>query len=283
MRPDRYLLRDLAVLAAAVAVLLLASLGVYRLIAARTGRPAVDGTRAADLEARLRPFFRRALLADGHPLDRPPVQEAVDEVMGRLLPAAGRLARPAGDLPEVEVLVLDSPVVNAFALPGGLIAVHGGLLDRLEHPEELAAVLAHELAHVAYHDSLNGMARALGISLLLSMASGGSETLLKEVLEQASVLRYSRITEERADRYALDLLVEARIDPGRLADALSRLDNGTPPALLRYLDTHPDLDARIGRAKRRSVQAAVATEPLEVEWPREALRALDGAGGAVEP
>jgi Zn-dependent protease with chaperone function len=211
------------------------------------------------------------------------VQRAVESVMGRLLPAAGRLAPPDGDLPGVEVLVLDSPVVNACALPGGLIAVHGGLLARLAGPEELAAVLAHELAHVVHHDSLNGLARALGISILLSVVGGGSETLLKQVLEQASALRYSRAVEERADRYALDLLVEARIDPGRLAEALSRLDTGAPPALLRYLDTHPDLDARIGRAKRRSVQAAVAAEPLGVEWPREALRALDGAGGAAEP
>ena len=253
-----WLLRDLLLLAGSGLLLLGVSVGLYRLLAP----PRLAGRPAAELDNALRPLFRRALLLQEKTLANPRLERLTAAVLTRLQEAADAPA-------EVEVLVLDSPQVNAFAFPGGLVAVHRGLLARLEGPEELAAVLAHELGHVARRDSLAGLSRALGLSLLLSLATGGSQTVLRDVVERAFTLRYTRAAEERADRYALDLLVRARLDPARFADALGRLDSGGPPGFLRYLDSHPDPAARLERARRRSAEASVAEEPLAAEWPRE--------------
>ncbi len=267
---------DLLLLAGIGTLLLAASVGLYRLLSpthpdgppgdsepggpALSDLPRIEGRQAERLEGALRPLFRRTLLLQ--------YRTIADPRVGRLTAAVVERLRRGGGA-ELEILVLDSPIVNAYAFPGGLIAVHRGLLARLNGPEELAAVLAHEMGHVARHDSLNGLVRALGVSFLISLATGGSETVLRDVLERAFALRYGRKAEERADRYALDLLVRARIDPARFADALGRLESGAPPALLRYLDTHPDPGARMETARRRSAEERVPAEPLQAEWPRE--------------
>lgn len=278
MRTGRALARELALLAGVLVLLLGASIGIYRLLSsARLSAPRIEGRRAARLEEALRPLFRRALLLQAQVMEDPRVQRLTAAVVDRLQQAAGGDARDEdvgqgreGAAPApVEVLVVDSPVVNAFALPGGLIAVHRGLLARLQGPEELAAIVAHEMGHAAHHDSLNGLARAFGLSLLLSLVTGGSENLTRNVLEQAFAMHYSRQAEERADRYALELLARARLDPARFAEALGRLESRAPSPLLRYLDTHPDIGSRIEAARRRSAEARPPAEPLAAEWPAD--------------
>ena len=255
-------MRDLLLLAGSTALLLGIAVGLYLLLSpARPLSLRLDGSSAAELDHALRPLFRRALLLQESILEDPRLERLTAAVTARL--------QAAGAPADAELLVLDSPLVNAFAFPGRLVAVHRGLLARLEGPEELAAVLAHELGHAERRDSLNGLVRALGVSVLLSLVTGGSESVLRDAVEQAFALRHGRAAEERADRYALDLLERARLDPARFADALGRLETGAPPAFLRYLDTHPDTAARIEAARRRSAEARVAEEPLAAEWPRE--------------
>jgi Zn-dependent protease with chaperone function len=160
-----------------------------------------------------------------------------------------------------------SPIgANAFALPGGSIVVTDDLVALAPEPAHVAAVIAHELGHVAGRHGLrniiqaSAMATAIGLWTgdMSSLATGGATLLLSAT--------YSRDFEREADAYGALLLVRAGRSPALLADMLERLEATTargdgkeagaaPPAdapahdLGRYLSTHPPSAERIARLR----------------------------------
>lgn len=222
-----------------------------------------------EIERGLRPIMRRQVFLEGAVVERLAVSEAFATMLERL---RGGL----GDLPlEPEVIVVDSPVVNAAALPGGIVVVYAGIVRTLETPEQMAAVLAHELVHVENRDATTLLARDVGIAVLASAVSGGSETTAQSLLRSAIRLKYSRTAEDRADERCLELLDAAGIDPAAFAEALELIADAAErtPELLRWLDTHSDIDARIERARSFAEApgagadaAAVSRRPLDVDW-----------------
>jgi predicted Zn-dependent protease len=222
----------------------------------RVGAPDVT----LELERGLRPIVRRQIALEGTVVEEPVVADAFSALLARLGPGLGTLPL------EPEVVVIDSPVVNAAALPGGIVCVYTGLMRTLETPEEMAAVLAHELAHVERRDAVKQLAREIGMAAIASAVSGGGETAAQSILRAAINLRYSRTAEDRADLRCLELLEEAGIDTGAYADALERIVEvgKRTPALLRWLDSHSNIDARIALARSRS--ASATHRPLDVDW-----------------
>jgi beta-barrel assembly-enhancing protease len=215
-----------------------------------------------EIERGLRPIMRRQVALEGTVVENPAVSDAFAAMLVRL--GAG-----LGELPlEPEVIVVDSPVVNAAALPGGIVVVYAGIVRVLETPEQMAAVLAHELVHVENRDAVTALARDLGIAVITSAVSGGSESAAQSVLRSAIELKYSRTAEDRADRRCLELLDAAGIDPLAFADALALIaDTGDrTPELLRWLDTHSDIDARIARARSFAGTASVPRRALDLDW-----------------
>ena len=87
------------------------------------------------------------------------VVDAIDTIVRRLADHASRT-----DV-TYEVWVVDAPIVNAFALPGGYIVVYTGLIDKAETPEQLAGVIAHEMAHVTKRHGLQRVAQSAGVIL----------------------------------------------------------------------------------------------------------------------
>jgi len=132
-----------------------------------------------------------------------------------------KLARASGvDLP-YEFVVLNSSVPNAWALPGGKIAVNRGLLTALRNESELAAVLGHEVAHAAARHGAKRVERGMlsqGVLLGVAIFSAGSE-YAKEVIggaQQVTTLinqKYSRNAEREADYYGTQFMVKAGYDP----------------------------------------------------------------------
>lgn len=158
--------------------------------------------------------------------------------------------------------VVADDTVNAFAVPGGIVVVHTGLIEATRRPEELAGVLAHEVQHVEQRHSLQALIKDLGLRGLWLMLSGdiGSGLVGQAALEMTS-LRFSRDAESEADAKGFDELLKARIDPSGMGDFFTTMAKNegsvTPPP---FMSTHPPSGER--EAAMRAREAAAKLEPF---------------------
>ncbi len=174
--------------------------------------------------------------------------------------------------------VLDTMEPNAFACPGGTILITRGLLQNCANEDELAAVLAHEVAHIAHKDGINSISQARWTEVLTTLGTetarqyGGGvgqlvtlfEGSIDDVFKTIVVNGYSRSAEENADREAVSILRKAGYNPGALAAVLSKM-SGKEGAGGIYR-THPPTGERLAK-----VQAlAPATPPGGMELARAA-------------
>ncbi|CAM3211445.1 M48 family metalloprotease [Rhodothermus bifroesti] len=149
--------------------------------------------------------------------------------------------------------VLDSPIVNAFALPGGYIYVTRGLLAHVNNEAQLAVVLGHEIGHVAArHASQRAFELQLGQVALLGGAIVGQEVLglpggdvlqLGGTVAQLLFLKYSRDDERESDRLGVEYAARAGYDAAEAAaffSTLKRLSEQAGANLPSFLSTHPD-------------------------------------------
>lgn len=147
--------------------------------------------------------------------------------------------------------VVDSPEINAFALPGGFIAVNRGLLEQAESGEEIAAVLAHEIHHVTERHGLRRIAGQLGMFAAIGAVLGAVDLgSLTGVAVSLAGNAYSRDQEAQADTLGHALLVEARIDPAGMATFFDRLA-AKGPDMPAMLSTHPGSEDRAALARER--------------------------------
>ena len=168
-------------------------------------------------------------------------------IRSKLLPGVTNTLYP------IHIHVAESSELNAFALPGGHIVVFTGLLKAVDRPEELAGVLAHEIAHITERHVLRKTIESLGLVLvlqalfgdttgILGVATQGSEWLLQQ--------KFSRDFEREADDVGWRYLVTARIDPRGMIDFFAKLEKDAARAgstQLGLLATHPPSRERIER------------------------------------
>ena len=297
MSARAHLARELAWVLAVVAAIAALAFGAARLF---FSRPVPAPDIPSSLDAGLKPLMLKQIRAENRLVETPVVTIAVAAIMDRLAPAYAAMPAEDGGVsktaskaaskaaskeerPTIEVLVIDSPVINAFTVPGGVVCVYTGLMKTLSSAEELAAILAHEMSHAAFRDPLTQLARNVGMATLASVLTGGQgETLAQGLLADLVSLRYGRAAEDRADEFAIALLANAGIDPASYGSALSRIKGSNPKdlKLLRYLDPHSPIDERIRSAGERAKAAAAeaAAEGLKakriaVDW-RKVLKTL---------
>jgi Zn-dependent protease with chaperone function/predicted Zn-dependent protease len=159
-----------------------------------------------------------------------------------------------------QLMVVNSPAVNAFAAPGGYVVIFRGLLERTRSAEELAGVLAHELQHILQRHATRALLQHASTGLLLAAMAGDASGAMTYGLESArtlGALRYSRRHEEEADVEGMRMLLAAGVDPaGMLAffEVLQK-QGGDAPGVLAYLSTHPSTTGRIERLRARAAQA----------------------------
>ena len=195
----------------------------------------------------------------------PPASAAtrrVHAVARRVVRSAKATLREAGQGRALDGLrwtfvVVDSPQVNAFALPNGAVVVYTGLLQRFSDDSELATILAHEVAHVvcrhaaekiSYHSAIS-----LGVGVatnFLNMGAGWAHGLAQLALE----LPFSRECELEADAVGLRVMSRACFDPSAAPRSMARLDalvagarggGGAAASAGDYLSTHPPSAARV--------------------------------------
>ncbi|RDE25245.1 hypothetical protein DV711_06760 [Motiliproteus coralliicola] len=143
---------------------------------------------------------------------------------------------------------------NAFALPDGTIIFTDGLVNLSEHDDELVAILAHEIGHVAHRHGLRRIIQNSMFLFVLAMITGdvsGTADLVLGVPILFAELAYSREHERESDQFALDYLQRHQIPPYRFADLMKRLakqggrEEGDGQGLQQYLQTHPHINERV--------------------------------------
>lgn len=221
-----------------------------------------------------------ASIRAGSDVEEDPVIIALVETMRERLEAGlPGVTKEYAVLPEIRILVVNSESVNALAFPGNLVVLYTGLIRIMDGPEVLAGVLAHEIGHCVTNDARNALIRELGISVVLGASGAGSAgELAGEAVRGAVQMRYGRRAEERADRFAVDLLAASGLNPLAFSRALESLGEavGEMPEWMEHVDVHPPLRRRIADAKRRAGAGGTGAEydALSVDWDR-VLEALD--------
>lgn len=213
-----------------------------------------------------------ALVGDfgGKFCNNPDGARALNRLVARLAPNAASL----------NVRVVDIGLVNAAAFPGGNIVIFDELLKEARGPEEVAGVLAHEMAHIEKRHVTQAMIRELGLGMIVS-AFGGSVGGNVDTLLAA---RYSRNAEREADAGAIAILARANISPvptsaffdrlARQEEMLGRFGQG-----LAYISTHPLSKERQLRYRRSAIPDHRYGPVLEArDWT--ALADICSSGGA---
>jgi len=133
--------------------------------------------------------------------------------------------------------------INACALPGGYVFITKGMLKELTTEAQLAAILAHEIAHVVARHASAAMSREIGIEILLSAVT--SEKTPRGVLTTADLtrkilsLQYSKKDERQADLAGLDYMVAAGYNPYGMVETMQMLQNQQEVRPIEFFSTHP--------------------------------------------
>jgi len=235
------------------------------------------------------PERKRLIESFGGEYSAPATERFLDEMLARLAPASQVPTDP------YRVTILDSPVVNAFALPSGDIFVTRGLLALANDGAEVAAVMAHEIAHVTAHHAAQRAELEKTAALFTRVSSQvldrpqeGQEV---EARMKLSLAHFSRQQEFEADNIGIGVIAKAGYDPyaaSRFLTSLGRwsalraslvgLGAADKPDLLA---THPSTPERIAQA---IIEARQVAQPGKGETARDAyLAAIDGIAYGDDP
>lgn len=227
------------------------------------GSPA-DAVLSKSDEAMIGREIMRSIRASGKLVEDPLVTEYINEIGHRVSSQVNE-----GDH-RFTFFVIDDPHINAFALPGGYVGVHTGLLEATRNEDELAGVLAHEIAHVtqrhiarAVHASQRQsiLSTAIMLGAILAGAAGAGGDAMQGAIAVAQgtaaqqQINFTRSNEYEADRVGIAALADAGFDPHGMASFFEVISDRTQPAEARvpeFLRTHPVSSARIAEARSRA-------------------------------
>ena len=216
----------------------------------------------------------------------PKLTEYVRSVGGRLVAASQKLSVTERRLP-YEFVVLNSSVPNAWALPGGKLAINRGLLTEINSEAELAAVLGHEIVHAAARHSAKQMERGTWLQIgvigtaILTGDSGYSDLAVGGANVGAQLLSqsYGRSAESQSDEYGMRYMSEAGYDPQGaivLQETFVRLSEGRATDWLNGLfASHPPSQARVEANKRTAATLPAGGETGADRYQAAMKRTMD--------
>jgi predicted Zn-dependent protease len=259
---------------------------------------AAQATLSLEDEYRIGRMVMRGLRDSGAIMEDPEVSEYMQSLGLRLSSLAHDGNR------NFNFFLVRDDAINAFALPGGFIGIHSGLLLETNKESELAAVLAHEVAHVTQRHIARGLesqaranlvstAATLAAILIGAMAGGSSDATIGAVtaaqnMAIQSQINFTREHEYEADRVGIGLLHTAGFDPTSMAsffDTMGRRTQLGPDRVPELLRTHPVTSSRIAEARGRANQigaTVVAPDSLSYSLTKERVRVLSTPAG-VDP
>lgn len=271
--------------------LALAPLSAPPALAENYGLPTLGGGGASvsgGEEYRLGRAWLRQFRAQTQTWHDPIARTYIESLIARLLPYS-----ELGDTRLIVTLV-DSRLLNAFAVPGGVIGVNSGLFTFAADRDAFASVLAHELGHLSQRHYARRMERieetqlptmaAMLAGMVLAAGGAGNAGLAAMMGTQAAFIQdqlaYSRRFEQEADRVGLEAMAAAGFDPQampnmfRAMQRLTSLQGGNPP---EFLLTHPVTESRISDTQARADQLApreADTDDAEPAYAMVRARAL---------
>ncbi|MDM8560330.1 M48 family metallopeptidase [Candidatus Parabeggiatoa sp. HSG14] len=164
-----------------------------------------------------------------------------------------------------EVVVFQDDSANAFALPGGKVGVHTGLLKVAENQHQLAAVVGHEVAHVLENHSNERVSQELAVeqsmAAVQSLSSPGSALgqtvmgLLGAGAQYGVILPYSRKHESEADEVGLYFMARAGFDPKESVNLWRNMSQGNGEQPPEFMSTHPSHETRMARLNQAMKRA----------------------------
>ena len=226
---------------------------------------ATSGIVSQQQEHELGRAWLQVLRSRVNTLPDPEIKSYTEALIYRLL-AASEVKDP-----RLEIIIMDTPQLNAFAVPGGIIGVNGGLFLYTDTEQQFASVLAHELAHLSQRHYARNVeeakrsrlptAAALIGSIILAATTGsdaGIAALSTTIAgAQARQLSFSRQFEQEADRVGIQTMVNAGMDPRAMPEMFekmmqsARFSGGRMP---EFLQTHPVTENRIADSRARAEQ-----------------------------
>lgn len=230
-------------------------------------------------EKKLGDEIMRQVRRDADYIDDPLLLDYVQAVWTRLVAAARSRGDIGSDTDSVfawEAFLVRDRSFNAFALPGGFVGVHLGLIAAAGTKDELASVLGHELSHVTQRhiarsiasssrQSLVGMAAMILGVVAASRANSGDGINAAIIGSQAAMmqgqLNFSRDMEREADRVGFQVMTEAGFSPQGMGAMFEKLENASrlnDSGNYPYLRSHPLTTERIGEARTRAQASANA-------------------------
>ena len=231
----------------------------------------------------------RDVYADPRYLDDPEIETYLNQLGYKLVSVSSRNQR------EFNFFVVNDPTINAFAMPGGNIGVHTGLLLAAQSESELASVVAHEISHVTQDHIARMIASqsqsywptmaALAVALLAARSNPNIASAAIASTQAYSIqnqLNYSRDFEREADRLGYEMLTRGGYDPRGMSGFFNRLEranrfyDSSAPA---YLRTHPLTTDRIADMQARSEAAPYqqVEDSLDFQLVRARLRAQENS------
>lgn len=198
------------------------------------------------------------------------ISEYIQNLGNRLVLGTGR-----ADVDNFTFFVINDPQINAFAIPGGYVGINSGLIAAMDHEEQLASVVAHEIAHVTQRHharafatgnkaSLSAAAAVLAAIIIGQASPQAGQAALAAGLaaSQQSAINFTRSNEVEADRIGIEILANADYDPRAMAESFGILRRknslNTSNRALEYLRTHPLDNNRIAEATDRA-----STKPIK--------------------
>jgi beta-barrel assembly-enhancing protease len=171
----------------------------------------------------------------------------------------------------LELIVVDNPTLNAFAVPGGVIGVHTGLFLFAKSEAQLSSVLAHEIAHLSQRHfarrlesrkknqvaNMAGLLASLVLAATIGSDAGMAGLTATQAMGRNESLRYSRQNEREADRLGLKTMLAAGIDPEAMStmfEAMLKLTRYTGSQVPEFLRSHPLTENRVVDAKNKLSQ-----------------------------
>ncbi len=216
---------------------------------------------APEYERRLGQAFLNHIRKQADIIDDPEVESYIQSIGYRLVSHSDRNTQG------FTFFVINDPLINAFAAPGGIVGINAGVILNADNESELAGVMAHEIAHVTQNHmarsaelsqrlSIPMMAAMLGAILIASQNAEAGQAALAAIQGGAvqAQINFTRANEEEADRVGMQLLTRSQFNPRGMTDFFAKLQRNSryTAQAPEFLRTHPLTTRRIADSQARA-------------------------------